>query len=39
MSKLPIKTIVEGLLKLQETGDSATILGLVLCQKTVYKQR
>ena len=28
MSKLPIKTIVEGLLKLQETGDSATILGI-----------
>lgn len=28
MNKLPIKTIVEGLLKLQETGDSATILGI-----------
>lgn len=28
MTKLPIKKTVEGLLKLQETGDSATILGI-----------
>ncbi|MDW7796781.1 class II D-tagatose-bisphosphate aldolase, non-catalytic subunit [Streptococcus canis] len=28
MTKLPIKSVVEGLLKLQETGNSATILGI-----------
>lgn len=28
MQKLPIKTIVEGLLTLQETGQSATLLGI-----------
>lgn len=28
MSKMPIKKVVEGLLKLQETGESATILGI-----------
>lgn len=28
MTKLPIKKTVEGLLKLQETGESATILGI-----------
>ncbi|MDN6292475.1 MAG: sugar-phosphate kinase, partial [Tetragenococcus halophilus] len=28
MEKLPIKTVVEGLLKLQKTGESATILGV-----------
>lgn len=28
MSKLPIKKTVQGLLKLQETGESATILGI-----------
>lgn len=28
MVKTPIKTVVEGLLKLQESGDSATLLGI-----------
>lgn len=28
MEKMPIKKVVEGLLKLQETGDSATLLGI-----------
>ncbi|MDH2927720.1 sugar-phosphate kinase [Lonepinella koalarum] len=28
MKKLPIKTVVESLLKLQQTGDSATLLGI-----------
>ncbi|KAF1304458.1 class II D-tagatose-bisphosphate aldolase non-catalytic subunit [Candidatus Enterococcus willemsii] len=28
MEKLPIKTIVEGLLELQKTGESATLLGI-----------
>ena len=28
MSKMPIKTMVEGLLKLQETGESAILLGI-----------
>lgn len=28
MEKLPIKTVVEGLLKLQDSGDSATLLGI-----------
>ena len=28
MNKLPIKKVVEGLLKLQDTGESATLLGI-----------
>ena len=28
MTKLPIKSVVEGLLELQKTGESATILGI-----------
>ena len=28
MKKLPIKTVVENLLELQKTGDSATLLGI-----------
>ena len=28
MEKLPIKKVVEGLLKLQDSGDSATLLGI-----------
>ena len=28
MEKLPIKTVVEGLLDLQATGESATLLGI-----------
>ena len=28
MKKLPIKNVVEGLLKLQSTGKSATLLGI-----------
>lgn len=28
MEKLPIKTVVEGLLDLQATGKSATLLGI-----------
>ena len=30
MEKLPIKKVVEGLLKLQDSGDSATLLGISL---------
>ena len=30
MNKLPIKKVVEGLLKLQDTGESGTLLGLSL---------
>lgn len=30
MKKLPIKKVVEGLLELQKTGQSATLLGLSL---------
>ena len=28
MNKLPIKKVVDGLLKLQDTGESATLLGI-----------
>ena len=28
MNKLPIKKLVDGLLKLQDTGESAVILGI-----------